>query len=115
MSFVFSVSLLLFVSDPHLLLARRIRFMARNQNLFNDIFHTAGKYFSFCVFIKLDFIGFEDIENGKIASTIPEMVSVQSISFDFKVKPSHHTAYYIFNHFCSVCLSIGPSQVCLNH
>ena len=88
MSFIFSISLLLFVGDPHLILARRIRFMTRNQNLFNDIFHTAGKCFSFCVFIYLDFLGFEDIEKGKVASTIPEMMSVQSISFDFKVKPS---------------------------
>ena len=31
-------------------------------------------------------IGFEKIGRGKEASTIPEMLSVKSISFDFKVQ-----------------------------
>jgi len=59
------ISLLLYFCDLHSVASRR-----RNQNLFNDIFHTAG---------------FDQIGRGKLASTIPEMLSVQSISFEFKI------------------------------
>ena len=85
------ISLLLYFCDLHSVASRR-----RNQNLFNDIFHTAGKSDSIICFWMIYFtIGFDQIGRGKLASTIPEMLSVQSISFEFKVQTSNTYFYSI--------------------
>ena len=66
----------------------------RNQNLFNEIYHTAGingkQFMLLAFYIEALILGFEKISRGKLAATIPWMLQTHNISFYFKVKKTKY-------------------------
>ena len=65
----------------------------RNQNLFNEIYHTAGingEWFMLTFYIEALMLGFEKISRGKLAATIPWMLQTHNISFYFKVNKTNY-------------------------